>query len=125
MLPAGVVALFGVVDIRALGLSLDAVMSHPGRPWEQSVRLSWLGRVRAFFGINRSPAPPRESQLPVDMTSPAPFAPRHLPDASTSRVESPEALGFDEGRALLDDTKARYAEEQGRCSRRDWRASRL
>jgi hypothetical protein len=117
MLPAGVVALFGVADIRALGLSLDAVLAHPGHPWEQSVRLSWLGRVRAFFGMNRSPAPLRGNRVRVDMTDmtlPAPVAPRHLPDASTSRVETPEALGFDEERALLDDTKARHAEEQGR-----------
>jgi hypothetical protein len=118
MLPAGVVALFGVADIRALGLSLiDAVLAHPGRPWEQSVRLSWLGRFRALFGMNRSPAPLRGNRVPVDMTDmtpPAPVAPRHLPDASTNRVETPEALGFDEGRALLDDTKARHAEEQGR-----------
>ncbi len=29
MLPAGVVGLFGVEDIAALGISLDAVMAHP------------------------------------------------------------------------------------------------
>ncbi len=114
MLPAGVVALFGVADIRALGLSLDAVMTHPGRPWEQSIKRSWFARIRGFFRRVWSPEPPPESQLTEDTTPPAPFAPCPRPDSSTRRVEPRESPGFDEGRALLEETKAHYSEEQRR-----------
>ncbi len=37
MLPAGVAALLGVADIRALGISLDNVLAHPDRHWEHAV----------------------------------------------------------------------------------------
>ncbi len=49
MLPAGAVALFGVADLRPLGISLDAVMARPGRPWERAVPLTIFGRVRCAF----------------------------------------------------------------------------
>jgi hypothetical protein len=39
-LPAGVVALLGVADIRLLGISLDAVMASPDHDWELAVPLS-------------------------------------------------------------------------------------
>jgi hypothetical protein len=35
MLPAGVVALLGVADIRALNLSLDAITADPDCPWDR------------------------------------------------------------------------------------------
>jgi hypothetical protein len=37
-LPAGVVALLGVSDLRRLGLSLDYIADHPGVHWEQARR---------------------------------------------------------------------------------------
>ena len=36
-LPAGVVALLGVADVRSLGLSLDAIAAKPGCHWEQAL----------------------------------------------------------------------------------------
>jgi hypothetical protein len=58
-LPAGVVALLGVADIQALGISLDAVLASPGRPWEDAVRSTFVQRVRrAFrrcFGLGPAP----------------------------------------------------------------------
>ncbi len=70
MLPAGVVALLGIADIRRLGLPLDSVLSAPGSPWEQSVSISVFARIRrAFrrcFGIAAPPErrdPPRTAHL--------------------------------------------------------------
>ncbi len=85
MLPAGVVALFGVADIRALGLSLDAVMANPGRPWEQSVELSWFGRIWRFFRRSWRQAPPPESRNAVDVATPTPFAYHPQPEPPTRR----------------------------------------
>ncbi len=120
MLPAGVVALFGVADIRALGLSLDAVMAHPGRRWEQSVKLSWFGRIRRFFRRTWSSASPPERQHAVDPPPPIPLAPRSQPRSqpvsSTRRVEAPGSPAFDEGHPLLEGTKAHLSEEQRRCT---------
>ncbi len=48
-LPAGVVALLGVADIRRLGLSLDYVAEHPGIPWQQAIwRIGLAGYWRRF-----------------------------------------------------------------------------
>ena len=48
-LPAGVVALLGVADIRALGISLDAVMAAPDSHWERAVRTPWYSRLIQSF----------------------------------------------------------------------------
>jgi hypothetical protein len=62
-LPAGVVALLGVGEIRRLGISLDAVLANPGREWELAVPLSLFGRFRravrrVFGGCFHSRTPP-------------------------------------------------------------------
>ncbi len=46
LLPAGVVALLGVPDIRDSNLSLDAVMDNPDCIWERAVRRPWFWRAR-------------------------------------------------------------------------------
>ncbi len=79
-LPAGVVALLGVGEIRRLGISLDAVLANPDREWELAVPLSLFGRVRravrrVFSGCFRSRTPP-------------PLASRHSWDG----VDSPPAV---------------------------------
>ncbi len=51
LLPAGVILLIGVGDIMRLNISLDAVLAHPDRPWEQAI----VGGVFAgFFRLIRS-----------------------------------------------------------------------
>ncbi len=87
MLSAGVVALFGVADIRALGLSLDAVMARPGRPWEQSIGFSWFGRIRRFFLRAWSAAPPPERWHSVDPSR------RHQYRLPTDRSQSRPPAG--------------------------------
>ncbi len=114
MLPAGVVALFGVSDIRTLGLSLDDVMANPGRPWEQSVKLSWLGRVRRFFRRGWRLTPPPEAQFAVDAARPTPFANHSQSVPPVRRGGRPDSPVFDEGNSLLEETKAHYFEDQER-----------
>ena len=118
MLPAGVVGLFGVVDIAALGISLDAVMAHPGRPWEQSVPLSLFTRmrnsVRRFFGFARSaPAIVVRAELAIPEHAPLDrrpivgrgWVPRDPP--ATPRL-------MEERRGLLEETKQRLSDDQGK-----------
>jgi hypothetical protein len=114
MLPAGMVALFGVADIRALGLSLDAVMANPGRPWEQSVKLSWCGRIRRFFRRGWRSTPPPESQFATDAVTPTPFAYRPQSVPPVRRGGRPDSPVFEEELSLLSETKVYYAEEQRR-----------
>jgi hypothetical protein len=71
VLPAGVIALLGVADIAALGISLDHVLLSPGCPWEQAVPSTLLARIeRAFrrcFGLGPPPdrqSPPRRLPRP-------------------------------------------------------------
>jgi hypothetical protein len=118
MLPAGVVGLFGVADIAALGVSLDAVMANPGRPWEQSVPLSRFTRIRnsfrRFFGFARA-APAIAVRTDLAIPDHAPLdrrpivarrgVPRDLP--ATPRLT-------EERRGLLDATKQRLSDEQGK-----------
>ncbi len=49
MLPAGVVALLGVSDIRRLGLSLDAVMGRPDCFWDQRSRCRSSGESAGLY----------------------------------------------------------------------------
>ncbi len=65
MLPAGVVALLGVADIQALGISLDAVLSSPGCSWEEAVRSSLAQRVRRGFRRCFGFGPPPERRVPL------------------------------------------------------------
>ena len=44
-LPAGIVALLGVGDIRFLGLSLDAIADQPGCSWDLAKRRTRRGTV--------------------------------------------------------------------------------
>ncbi len=43
-LPAGVVALIGVADVRRLGLSLDAILANPGCNWTDALPSRWPAR---------------------------------------------------------------------------------
>jgi hypothetical protein len=67
LLPAGIVALFGVGDIHALGISLDTIMKAPDSYWDQAVSLSVFGRfrraLRRCFDLERA-APWRSPNLP-------------------------------------------------------------
>jgi hypothetical protein len=133
MLPAGVVALLGIADIRALGISLDATMTNPDRDWEQAVPLSIFGRLRQCTRLFRSPPGNRNraqnQHFETDFL-PAQPAPQHArydePELPRSRHEvggpapqrTPE---FDsEGRVLLSATKRQNSAEQGR-----WTANRI
>ncbi len=77
-LPAGVIALLGMGEIRRLGMSLDFIASNPGCSWETSVRParssrpSWWQRVVACF--RRRPAAP----LPEPMRAPQGLLPDPL-----------------------------------------------
>jgi hypothetical protein len=127
MLPAGIVALLGVADIRTLGISLDTVLAHLDRHWEHAVLLSVFGRLRRFFGRctrrfrpppeDRVPAPERRPPERVLVPEPRPariagsppgtaFVPHTLP---ARRSRNPE-----EECALLDDTKQQAVDDQGR-----------
>jgi hypothetical protein len=68
-LPAGVVALLGLSDVRQLGLSLDAIADHPGCHWEDArLRPRHAGvfhHIRRFFSRCCPPfAPSRRAMLP-------------------------------------------------------------
>ncbi len=60
MLPAGVVALLGVADIRALNLSLDAILDNPDCP---SGRLSDWCNPPPCPSARRTPAPKRRGRI--------------------------------------------------------------
>ncbi len=68
-LPAGVVALLGLSDVRQLGLSLDAIADHPGCHWEDARlrprQAGFFHRVRQFFARCCPPfAPSRRALSP-------------------------------------------------------------
>ncbi len=125
MLPAGVVALFGVADLRTLGISLDAVMARPGRPWERTVPLTIFGRIRRAFrrccGVGASPSAARNASPPERATfadpRPPPVDARPERETSAGRRTPPSLfpqrapLSPDEGEALLRDTKHQQSEE--------------
>jgi hypothetical protein len=113
MLPAGIVALLGVGDIQRLGMSLDAIMASPDCFWEQSVPVSFVGRLRkAFqqcFGWCR-PArlqPPRSEPASNAAQRPAERPPSQLETRTPPREP-------DEGLALLEGMKEQLSEEQRR-----------
>jgi hypothetical protein len=85
MLPAGVVSLLGVSDIRHIGLSLDAVMQAPGSPWEHSVRSSFVIRIRRAFRRCFGFGPPPESRIPLQNA--------HLGAPPERRTTAPAPLG--------------------------------
>jgi hypothetical protein len=138
MLPAGVVALLGIADIRHLGISLDAVMLAPGSPWEKSVRISVFGRIRrAFrrcFGLATPPerrVPPRTAHLgpppehrtktrnvdhrPPPEDRPWRRAPQSAPPRRSVADLDPRTPGeIEAGQALLEATRAHCTEEQRR-----------
>jgi hypothetical protein len=135
-LPAGVVALFGVADIRALGISLDTVLAHPDRHWEHAVPLTVFGRLRRFFrACTRRQRPPPEDRVHApDRRSEQALAPEarparvagsphgnefrrlHAQPGTEFRRLHPEEepLRHEEGRALLEETKQHVVDEQGR-----------
>ncbi len=79
MLPAGVVALFGVADIRALNISLDTVLLSPDFSWEDAVRVSVFTHICRTSGrCFRYFLSPPEIQSPVRIARPA-AEPRPLP----------------------------------------------
>jgi hypothetical protein len=129
MLPAGVVGLFGVADIAALGISLDAVMAHPGRPWEQSVPLSLFTRmrnsVRRFFGFARS-APAISVRADLAIPDRAPLDRRPIVGRGwVSRDPPATPRLMDERRSLLEETKQRLSDDQGKRMNRQSRCRAL
>jgi hypothetical protein len=104
-LPAGVVVLLGVSDIRRLGLSLDYIAEHPGCYWESArPRPGFLSRmcqvfVRAFrdrrgyeLALDDPSTPPLSVSPPLmnPEWEPAP-APPALAPASATRNQREEA----------------------------------
>ena len=97
MLPAGVVALLGMTDIRHLGLSLDAVMDRPDCFWDQAIPLSFFGRVLRAFRQCFCPGPSPPGEQPPSRTRQPSFAVRATPERATpatppSRNQNPTPI---------------------------------
>jgi hypothetical protein len=114
LLPAGVVALLGVADIRALNLSLDAVIDNPDCIWERAVRRPWFWRARhsAAGWIRRWCAPGQDRA--IDETVPAVSAARVPPPHPMPQMERVPKHAEDPsaGEMLLAETRRRVAAEQ-------------
>jgi hypothetical protein len=91
-LPAGVIALLGMGEVRRLGMSLDFIASNPGCSWETAIRPtrssrpSWWQRVVVCF--RRRPATPVRApqELPPNSLHPLPGL-NHSSSASTEAEE--------------------------------------
>ena len=115
MLPAGVIALLGVADVAALGISLDHILSSPGCPWEQALPSTLFARIRRAFRRCFGLGSPPERRTPPRRMLPAPWARELEAQASDVRhVEPAEHHELDAGQSLLQATKVRYSEEQRR-----------
>jgi hypothetical protein len=133
-----VVALLGVADVQFLGLSLDAVLSAPGRPWEQSVSLSIFARIRRAFRRCFGIVPPPERRIPL-RNAHLGAPPKHRPISRSTHLDPPpesrvwgrapplapprrtEAVprprsptAPEAGQALLEETRVQISEEQRR-----------
>ena len=115
MLPAGVIALLGVADVAALGISIDHVLSSPGCPWEQALPSTLFARIKRAFRRCFGFGPPPERQNPPRRMLPTPWAREVETEAANMRHAAPASQReLESGRALLEATKARYSEEQRR-----------
>jgi hypothetical protein len=130
LLPAGVVALLGVADIRCLGLSLDAIMADPDCVWDRAIPVSFLARARQIFRryccprsrpIERQPALPRrpaQDELATDGAVPIQLQ-QHLGAERVCVVPSWHGANavprrHEEELALLEEAKRLSMEEQSR-----------
>jgi hypothetical protein len=121
LLPAGVVLLIGVGDIRRLGISLDAVLACPNRPWEQAIRVGvftrFARRFRSLFFRARPPALEPEARVYLDSET-VPLvhhAQRHLDhEVATTQRHAPRYSEAERGAGsnFLAATKDRLIEEQ-------------
>ncbi len=113
MLPAGIVALFGVADIQSLNLSLDAIMANADRSWESSVRRSWFGRMAdAARRCIRRVYSPVIVQNAVEVPQNVPREPQPVPMPAQIQEQPALPTATEVGHALLAETRLRVMAEQ-------------